>query len=79
MKVSKQPDASTEKKKKKKPVFCLHLVIEKQRCDMFKHMEVIGIDYIEFFRSNKYQVKVSNAGIVTFCFVENFPTSHHTE
>lgn len=46
---------------------------------MFKHMEVIGMDYIEFFRNNRYQVKVSNSGIVQFCFVENFPSSHHTE
>lgn len=57
----------------------MHLVIENVKSDMFKHMEVIGMDSIQFFRKNKYQVKVSNAGIVTYTFVENFPASHHTE
>jgi len=40
-------------------------------------MEVIGIDHIEYFYTNKYQVKVENNGNLIFCFTENFPTSNH--
>jgi len=40
-------------------------------------MEVIGIDHIEYFLNNRYQIKVENDGVVRFSFVENFPISHY--
>jgi len=42
-------------------------------------MEVIGIDHIEYFLENKYQIKVENNGDLKFCFVENFPMSQHVK
>lgn len=55
----------------------LKYTIQLNDSEMFQHMEVIGIDHLEFFRQNKYQIKVDNSGTVKFCFIENFPTSHH--
>lgn len=42
-------------------------------------MEVIGIDHVEYFLENKYQIKVENNGDIKFCFVENFPVSQHVD
>lgn len=78
--VNSTDDQSLQKKKrKKKLIFVLSFMINREESKMFKHMEVIGIDYIEFFRQNRYQIKVSNQGLVQFCFIENFPMSHHTD
>lgn len=57
--------------------FTLKYTIQQDDSEMFQHMEVVGIDHLEFFRQNKYQIKVDNDGTVKFCFVENFPMSHH--
>jgi len=40
-------------------------------------MQVIGVDHIEYFFTNRYQIKVENNGATKFSFVENFPISHH--
>lgn len=55
----------------------LRNIILTSESEMFEHMKVIGIDHIKYFVSNRYQIKVENNGDVKFCFIENFPISHH--
>lgn len=41
--------------------------------EMFQQMDAQNVDFAEFFRQNKYQIKMDNSGTVKFCFIEHFP------